>query len=113
MEATPWGLVVAPALGVGSSFVLGVQGETRVLRTDATRLPPCDGTPFDLVFLDPPYGLGMISPTISGLVDKGWASDDALYVIEQDKKSPEPLPELSEASNATQLSSLASCLKNN
>ena len=30
-----------------------------LLRSDATRLGPCPGAPFDLVFLDPPYGQGL------------------------------------------------------
>ncbi|HOZ35073.1 MAG TPA: RsmD family RNA methyltransferase, partial [Tabrizicola sp.] len=36
-----------------------VEGETRVLRQDARRLPPNPAAPYDLVFLDPPYGKAM------------------------------------------------------
>ena len=35
---------------------LKAQDQTQVMRTDATRLAAWTGAPFDLVFLDPPYG---------------------------------------------------------
>jgi 16S rRNA (guanine966-N2)-methyltransferase len=35
------------------------EGQTRILRQDATRLPPNAAAPYTLVFLDPPYGKGM------------------------------------------------------
>ena len=39
--------------------MLEIGQETELLRRDATRLGVCQGSPFDLVDLDPPYGKAM------------------------------------------------------
>jgi 16S rRNA (guanine966-N2)-methyltransferase len=60
-------------------------GNTRLHRRSATDLgdkPAKLGEPFNLVFLDPPYGKGLAPPALSGLVDGQWVTDDALAVLE-------------------------------
>ena len=47
-----------------------LNGRTRIHRRDAVdlgRLPAGDGEPFDLVFLDPPYGKGLGEKALAGL----------------------------------------------
>ncbi len=61
---------------------LGVAGETTLLRTDATRLPPA-GAPATLVFLDPPYGQGLGATALASALAKGWIAPDALIVWEE------------------------------
>jgi 16S rRNA (guanine966-N2)-methyltransferase len=64
---------------------LGLFGTTRIHRRDATDLgvkPAGVGEPFDLVFLDPPYGKGLGERAISKLGTGGWISADALIVLE-------------------------------
>jgi 16S rRNA (guanine966-N2)-methyltransferase len=39
---------------------------------------------FDLIFLDPPYNKGFISPIISSIVKNGLLSDDGIIVLESD-----------------------------
>jgi 16S rRNA (guanine966-N2)-methyltransferase len=64
---------------------LGLFGNTRLHRRDATDLgqkPASVGAPFDLVFLDPPYGKGLGELALSKLASGGWISPDALIVFE-------------------------------
>jgi len=64
---------------------LGLFGTTRIHRRDATDLgakPAGLGEPFDLVFLDPPYGKGLGERALAKLKSGGWISDDALIVFE-------------------------------
>lgn len=64
---------------------LSLWGTTRIHRRDATSLgekPANLGAPFDLVFLDPPYGKGLGELALSRLLDGGWLSPDAIAVLE-------------------------------
>lgn len=64
---------------------LGLFGNTRLHRRDATDLgikPASVGAPFDLVFLDPPYGKGLGERALAGLAKGGWIAPDALIVFE-------------------------------
>ena len=53
----------------------------QVIRRDATKLS--DGTPHDLIFLDPPYGKGMGEKAISAALAGGWVAPGALIVWEE------------------------------
>jgi len=60
-------------------------GITRLHRRDATALgekPSNLGAPFDLVFLDPPYGHGLGEKTLARLVEGGWVTNTACAVLE-------------------------------
>jgi 16S rRNA (guanine966-N2)-methyltransferase len=64
---------------------LGLYGNTRIHRRDATDLgvkPAGLGDPFDLVFLDPPYGKGLSELALAHLGDGGWITPDALILLE-------------------------------
>ncbi len=64
---------------------LGLFGVTRIHRRDATDLgvkPAGLSGPFDLVFLDPPYHLGLGEPALARLNEGGWIAEDALIVFE-------------------------------
>ena len=65
-----------------------VAAETEVLRTDATRLPPCRDAPAELVFLDPPYGKGLGEKALSSARKAGWLQKDALIVWEEASAQP-------------------------
>ena len=43
---------------------------------------PTDGPSWGLVFIDPPYGKGLLSPTLSALVKQGGLAPDGLVVAE-------------------------------
>jgi 16S rRNA (guanine966-N2)-methyltransferase len=63
---------------------IGLGGVTRIFRRDARKLgesPP--GPPYDLAFLDPPYGKALAEPALDAL-DKGfWLAPDALVIVEE------------------------------
>jgi 16S rRNA (guanine966-N2)-methyltransferase len=56
---------------------------TSLLRKDATRLPDNPDTPYDVVFLDPPYGKGLGEKAISAARAGGWVAADALIIWEE------------------------------
>jgi 16S rRNA (guanine966-N2)-methyltransferase len=62
----------------------GLNGVARILRRDATALGPA-GTiaPFDLVFLDPPYGKGLGEKALASAAEGGWLKPGALCVLEE------------------------------
>lgn len=62
-----------------------------ILRRDATRLGPVIGAPYDLVFLDPPYGKGMGEAALASAMAGGWFAPEALVVWEE-SASPEVPP---------------------
>lgn len=73
---------------------LGVAGRTRIFRRDATKLGDAPaGEPFDLAFLDPPYGLGLAPRALTSLRDGGWLGPDALVVVEEAANSDTPVPD--------------------
>ncbi|WP_406645871.1 16S rRNA (guanine(966)-N(2))-methyltransferase RsmD [Aliisedimentitalea scapharcae] len=57
--------------------------QTELARRDATRLGPNPDAPYDLVFLDPPYGKGMGQKALQAAMTGGWIGDDALVVWEE------------------------------
>lgn len=46
---------------------------------------------YSLVFLDPPYGENLGICTINSLIENNMVVDDCLFILEEDKKSSEPL----------------------
>jgi len=47
---------------------------------------------FDLIFIDPPYGKGYITPTLSMLGDQGLLSRDGRVVVESSSVTADKLP---------------------
>ncbi|MEM1275586.1 MAG: 16S rRNA (guanine(966)-N(2))-methyltransferase RsmD [Pseudomonadota bacterium] len=70
---------------------LGVIGETKIWRRDATRLGPCRGEAFSLIFADPPYRSGLGEAALRSAQDGGWIGADAVVVLEL--ASDEAVPE--------------------
>ncbi|MBS0233148.1 MAG: 16S rRNA (guanine(966)-N(2))-methyltransferase RsmD [Proteobacteria bacterium] len=63
---------------------LGLMGETRIFRRDATDLGPAGNMePYRLAFLDPPYGKGLGEKALSGLADGGWLTPSAICILEE------------------------------
>jgi 16S rRNA (guanine966-N2)-methyltransferase len=60
---------------------LDASDQTRLLRCDATRCGPWSGAPFDLVFMDPPYGKGLGERALAAVRD--WLVPGALVVWEE------------------------------
>ncbi|RMF40671.1 MAG: 16S rRNA (guanine(966)-N(2))-methyltransferase RsmD [Alphaproteobacteria bacterium] len=62
---------------------LGVTGQIKLWRRDATRLGQNRGAAFDLIFLDPPYGKGLGEAALASAHAGGWIAPGALIVWEE------------------------------
>lgn len=74
----------ARALIRANAESLGLGGQTRIFRRDATKMglaPP--GERFTLAFLDPPYGRNLASAALQALRDGQWLVPGALAVVEE------------------------------
>ena len=65
------------------------EGETRLIRVEATRLPPAE-TPATLVFLDPPYGKGLGQKALASALRGGWIAAGAIVVWEENAPQTAP-----------------------
>jgi 16S rRNA (guanine966-N2)-methyltransferase len=72
----------------------GLQDRTRLLTLDALRPPPRPAglDPLSLVFLDPPYGKGMVARALAAFADRDWLEPRAVCIAEMAKKQPEDPP---------------------
>ncbi len=63
---------------------LGLGGETRIFRRDATKLGPMPPQQaFTLAFLDPPYNKGLAPAALISLRSGGWLAPGALCIVEE------------------------------
>jgi 16S rRNA (guanine966-N2)-methyltransferase len=71
----------------------GIAGVAKLLRRDATALGPV-GTirPFDLVFLDPPYGKGLGERALASALAGTWIAPGATIVLEESRDVVLELP---------------------
>lgn len=67
-------------------------GVTDVWRRDATRMGPCRGAGYDLVFLDPPYGMGLGEAALASCLAEGWLAPGAMIVWEDNTPPLVPAP---------------------
>lgn len=76
--------VEARALIRANVEAMGLTGVSKIYRRDATSLGPA-GThqPFDLAFLDPPYGKGLAERTLLSLRDGNWLATTAVVLVEE------------------------------
>ena len=68
-----------------------VKDHTTLMRNDATTLGAAIALPFDLVFLDPPYGKGMGAQALAAARTGGWLAQGAQIVWEE--STPMDAPE--------------------
>ena len=81
------------ALAVLRANVASCQGAAgEVIATDVLRPPP--GRPCNLVFLDPPYGEGLLPTGLAALSRAGWIAPGALVVAEAARDETPDLGEL-------------------
>ncbi len=57
--------------------------QVKVFRNDARRLGGNNDAPYDLIFLDPPYGKGLGEVAVKAALEGGWISDNALIIWEE------------------------------
>ena len=63
-------------------------------KTDALQYLQQPGTPYHVVFIDPPFRKGLLSEAVALLEQNGWLAEDAMIYIETEKElAIEGLPE--------------------
>lgn len=70
--------------------ILRAESETKLFRRDARKLGPLEGAPFDLIFLDPPYGKAMGQKALTAALAGGWIASGALIVWEENAPQVPP-----------------------
>ena len=99
LEALSRGAGSALALDLNSAAINSLRGHLLTLRCDNGQLLQTDAlrhleqqpaTPFDLVFLDPPFSQGLLLPACTLLEEKGWLAADA-WVYTESENSPSSL----------------------
>jgi 16S rRNA (guanine966-N2)-methyltransferase len=71
----------AAAIRAAEANIRSLGAACEVRRLDATRLPPAPHA-FDLVFLDPPYGQGLVPLALASAGAGGWIAPHALVAAE-------------------------------
>ena len=66
---------------------LGADKNATLLQTSARNLPAAQA-PYTFVFMDPPYGKGLVEPTLEGLVSAGWVATNSVIICELESDSP-------------------------
>lgn len=102
LEALSRGAASALALDLNSEAINSLRGHLLTLRCDNGQLLQTDAlrhleqqpaTPFDLVFLDPPFSQGLLLPACTLLEEKGWLAADAwIYTESENPPSSLGLP---------------------
>ncbi|WPB87234.1 16S rRNA (guanine(966)-N(2))-methyltransferase RsmD [Sediminicoccus rosea] len=77
------------ALRANIASVTKGQAETQIIAGDATK-PPRAIKPATLVFLDPPYGAGLLAPALAALDAAGWIAPGALLCTELGQRDEVP-----------------------
>lgn len=99
LEALSRGAGSALALDLNSAAINSLRSHLLTLRCDNGQLLQTDAlrhleqqpaTPFDLVFLDPPFSQGLLLPACTLLEEKGWLASDA-WVYTESENPPSSL----------------------
>jgi 16S rRNA (guanine966-N2)-methyltransferase len=84
----------ARALLRENTVSLGLGGNSRIFRRDATKLGPAHPVePFSLALLDPPYCQQLAEKSLASARVGAWFTPDALIVVEEAVKSAFAAPE--------------------
>lgn len=60
--------------------------QSKIILSDAAKIKMEEGVLVDLVFLDPPYQKNLVAPAIENLYAQGCLQEDAMFVIETDRR---------------------------
>jgi 16S rRNA (guanine966-N2)-methyltransferase len=86
--------IVARGIIRGHVEAFGLGGMARLLKRDAVALGPIgQSAPFDLVFVDPPYGKGLGEMALGSAAKGGWIAPGATIVLEEKKGVEISLPD--------------------
>ncbi len=71
---------------------LGITRECMFNKADGTKLPRAP-LRCDVIFMDPPYEMKLVPPTMKSLLENGWLRDGAVIIAEHSKKEDIETPE--------------------
>ncbi len=72
----------------------GIAGQVKLLKCDATSLMKIEKfNPFNLVFIDPPYGKEMGEKALKSALDNGWIAIGAIIVLEENARADIKIPQ--------------------
>ncbi|WP_458791549.1 16S rRNA (guanine(966)-N(2))-methyltransferase RsmD [Yoonia sp. MH D7] len=80
---------VAARLLAANITKLRREADCKLIKADALKLPPVT-TPCSLIFVDPPYGMGLGIKAMTAALKAGWVAKDALIVLEENSAQPAP-----------------------
>lgn len=72
--------------------LMQAMGATEIWRRDAARMGPNRGAPYDLVFLDPPYGKRLGEAALASCLAGGWIAPGGLVAWEESTLPAPPAP---------------------
>ena len=64
---------------------LNEASNAKLIRADATLLPKMD-LECKIVYLDPPYNINLVNPTLKSIANSGWLSKEHLIIVESAKQ---------------------------
>lgn len=70
--------------------ICGAGDRASLIRRDARKLGENPQAPFDVVFLDPPYGKGLGEKALKAAEAGGWIAEDALIIWEENAAMSPP-----------------------
>ncbi len=65
-----------------TAATLDITTHTRIYRADITRLPLYDGSAFDILFIDAPYGKGLAQKALTAAIQKKYIGAQTLMIVE-------------------------------
>ena len=71
--------------------LVGGNDQCRVLVANARALPE-ESSPYDIIFMDPPYQKGLIEPALESLAVAGWVGEQTLVVVERHRDEDVSFP---------------------
>jgi len=76
----------------GNVALLGAPAEVIPGKVETVLAARTPTSPYDLVFLDPPYGIeeDVLAAVLTALGTNGWLSDDPIVVVERGRRCAEP-----------------------
>lgn len=72
--------------------ICGMRGRARLLRASVCKILDklADHSPFDLIFLDPPYHQNLLAEVLNGIVKSNLLADRGIVCVESARKQPQP-----------------------
>ncbi len=67
----------------------GFEGSSELVFSDSLHFLNSVLKPFDIIFLDPPYNKGFLSPVLSLIIENNLLTDDGIVIVETEKDGEE------------------------